>query len=183
MLCYTGRGCLTSKSPTSGCFQQEESLEFDIRSFNRLRYLDQTSALFSLAEQRAGNTTLGRTPPLLSKVRYPKTKPNWACFFIYDRTRFRGSKYFVLACNHTMDRIAFCRKVYFGLFFQSCIFEDILREVVVSLSKAVGKYLLRWELRRGFVENIKGAPHRSWVFAAELGDGTLHSHHGIDWVS
>ena len=61
-----------------------------------------------------------------------------------------------------------------------CIFEDILREVVVSLSKEVGKHLLRWGLRRSFVENIKGAPHRSWVFAAELGDGTLHSHHGID---
>ena len=81
--------------PTSGCFQQEESLEFDIRSFNRLRYLDLTSALFSLAKQRAGNTTLARTPLPLSRVCYQTTKPNRAYFYIHDRTRLRGSEYLV----------------------------------------------------------------------------------------
>ena len=37
-----------------------------------------------------------RTPPLLSRVNYQQTKPNWAYFtgdIIHDRTRFRGSEY------------------------------------------------------------------------------------------
>ena len=84
MLCYTGRGCLTSKSnPQAGVLN------------NRLRYLDQTSALFSLAEQRAGNTTFAKTPLPLSRVRYQTTKPNRACFYIQDRTRLRGSEYLI----------------------------------------------------------------------------------------
>ena len=89
---------------------------------------------------------LARTQPLSPRVHYEKNQIERVYTkgdIIHDRSRSTGFRIFSLACNHTMDRIAFCRKVYFGLFFQSCIFEDILREVVVSLSKAVGKYLLR----------------------------------------
>ena len=136
MLCYTGRGCLTSKSnPQAGVLN------------NRLRYLDQTSALFSLAEQRAGNTTFAKTPLPLSRVRYQTTKPNRAYFYIHDRTRLRGSEYLVWLVITQWIGSPFVHKgVIWLCFFITYLsypsgtdlsfvffFKDIWREVVVFL--------------------------------------------------
>ena len=68
---------------------------------------------------------LARTQPLSPRVHYKKNQIERVYTkgdIIHDRSRSTGFRIFNLACNHTMDRIAFCRKVYFGLFFSIMYF-------------------------------------------------------------
>ena len=55
-----------------------------------------------------------RTPPLLSRVRYQKIKPNGVCFYRrwYHSRQNQVQRFRIvgLAYNHTMDRIIFSRQ-------------------------------------------------------------------------